>query len=274
MPSATLLHNITESRMTLNSIHENAEGKATELTVIATKQLKDLTKEAAAGELTLASIQKLIVNGLGSFGSTIGQLSSLKIEDPILTDGEKTKVNLLDALTAMAQQYLVNNHNPEVAPIGAVLANELSRRFHGEHLAIQPISALRAKIAQVLENSVAKDIIAATQKDAVVVGQQVLADSLARYIAAAELFSAVEKAQYNEGDKNLIRAYLEQVERVRLKVADPNGEIERFLKIIRTNLTRVLGKATHLIQIPSWNSVSGFMTAETQALLKQKVQSS
>lgn len=275
MPSATLLLNITESRMTLDSIHENAEGKATALTTTATKQLKELTQEAAAGELTLASIQKLIVNGLGSFESTIGKLSSFKTEGNSPAAGEEnTKVNLLDALTAMAQQYLVNNHNPEVAPIGAVLANELARRFHDENLAMQPISALRAKIAQVLENSVAKDIIAAAQKDAVVVGQQVLADSLARYIAAAELFSAVEKAQYNEADKSLIRAYLEQVERVRLKVADPNGEIERHLKLIRTNLTSVLGKATHLIQIPSWNSVSGFMTAETQALLKQKVKSS
>jgi hypothetical protein len=272
MPSDTLLPNIIASSQKMKNVEHAGEKAIKDMGSVALKQLNELKELAKHKKLTLTTVQDLIKTSLLSFGSTIEGISTLKLKQKKTSDAEEPEVDLYDVLAALAQQYLVGKHDPEIAPIGAVLAQELAQRFKDENIAIAPIADLRAKIALILNETMSEDLTSAVALDAKRTSQTVLAASLVRDFEAAQLFRAVENAELTREDAQLIKEYLEAVRSVRRSVVAHNGEIERQIARIRKNLMSVLGAATHLIKMPAWSEISGFMDEEIEALVAKKAQ--
>lgn len=274
MPSGTLLPNIIASREKMEKVELAGQTEIRTLQAAAKTQLDELTELAKHKKLTLTTVQDLIKASLLSFGSTIEDISTLKLKQKAAGGVEEPEVDLYDVLAALAQRYLVAKHDPEIAPIGAVLAHELAQRFGSENIAIAPIADLRAKIALILNKTMSEDLTSAVELDAKRTSQAVLAASLVRDFEAAELFKAVEHAKLNEEDVRLINEYLEAVRRVRRSIVAPTGRIEQDIARIRKNLMSVLGAATSKIKMPEWNEISGFMGEELEALAKVKAEAS
>lgn len=260
LPSSSLIDNLMESREALAAQDTALETKAEAIKAVAQEQLNNLKNLAKTKKLNLNSVHNLIKNSLSAFGSTLAAQSTLNLSvaKKTLTNPEQP-LDGLDVLTALTQPYLTGRPAPEIAPLGAMLADVLGQRFQGENLALLPIEQLRQKISQVLSEELMTDLTQATALEAEIVSQKVLASSLQEYFKAADVFMAVENAEFAQEDLQQLKNYIAAVREVRKLVTDIHSPIEQELNRIRRNLANILGTEARYIRMPDWKTLGGFM---------------